>query len=65
MRLLLTHKGYQAWAQPVGNELWAMIKEPGRRVVIADVPAVSAAAGDRALKPLAKAAIERDLQSRR
>lgn len=64
MRPFLTHKGYEAWSTVVGGELWATIKTP-RRVIIAEVPAVPTTAGVAALKPLIKAAIERDIQTRR
>ena len=64
MKRLLTHKGYEVYVRPGGGELYAHIERPGRRVAIADIPAVSAVAGEAALKPLAKAAIERDLARR-
>lgn len=61
MKRLLSHKGYDVYVRPGGGELYAHIERPGRRVANVHIPAVSAEAGERALLPLAKAAIERDL----
>ena len=65
MKRLLTHKGYDVFVRPAGGELFAQIHRPFRNIIIAEIPAVSEDAGERALIPLAKAAIERDVASRR
>ena len=62
MKLLLTHRGYDVFIRPQGNMLCAQIMRPPRNVAIADIPAVPSVKGEAALKPLAKAAIERDLR---
>ena len=64
MKRLLTHKGYDVFVRPGGGELYAHIERPGRRMAIADIPTVSAEAGEAAVLPLARAAIERDLRER-
>ena len=64
MRHVFDHKGYEVWATPIAGLLCAVIKEPRRKIVISEMPAVSPEEGDKALKPKAKAAIERDLLTR-
>ena len=65
MKLLLKHKGYEAFSTPIAGQLCAIIQRPSHKVGIPEIPAVSMAAGEKALGPMAKAAIGRDLQTRR
>ena len=54
----------RVWAAPIAGLLCAVINEPRRKIVISEMLAASPEKGLKALKPKAKAAIERDLLTR-
>ncbi len=56
-------KGYKVYGRLWASELFTHIERRDRRAAIAEIPAVSAAAGEGALRPLVEAAIERDLRT--